>query len=128
MSETYTCAMCKREFETDRPESESIDELHQQFGEDISPTDCDVVCDGCWEKIRPDRNEAEFAAWEKVYEILNRADEIFRSLFQEFIECDEARILQGEGVGEPIGILSQSDIVGYKEEGQNEREKRRRKR
>ena len=76
-----------------------------------------LLYDGNKEEIRPDRNEAEFAAWGKVYEILNRADEIFRSLFQEFIECDEARILQGEGVGEPIGILSQSDIAAFKEQG-----------
>ena len=53
--ETYICAMCKGIFEKETPEEEAVDELHELFGPDVEVEDCDLVCDDCFEKIRPDK-------------------------------------------------------------------------
>lgn len=53
MNEEYTCAMCKGVFEGTTPEDEAKAELKEYFG-DVSVDDCDIVCDDCWQKIRPD--------------------------------------------------------------------------
>jgi len=54
MADEYTCAICKGVFEKETPENEALAELKKFFG-DVSPDDCDIVCDDCWEKIRPDK-------------------------------------------------------------------------
>jgi len=55
MADEYTCAICKGIFEKSTPEDEALAELKEFFG-DVSPDDCDIVCDDCWEKIRPDKH------------------------------------------------------------------------
>ncbi|MCK5604807.1 hypothetical protein KAR91_23155 [Candidatus Pacearchaeota archaeon] len=55
MSEKYTCALCKGVFEKTVPEDEALAELKEFFG-DISVDECDIVCDDCWQKIRPDKH------------------------------------------------------------------------
>lgn len=55
MTETYTCAMCGGVFEKSTPEDEALAELKEFFG-DVSTEDCDVVCDVCWQEIRPDKH------------------------------------------------------------------------
>ena len=51
----YICAICKGVFEKTTPEDEALAELKEYFG-DVSVEDCDIVCDDCWEKIRPDKH------------------------------------------------------------------------
>ena len=47
----FICAMCGYKGER-RPEIEALDELDDYFpGAD--PADCDVVCDECWDLIKP---------------------------------------------------------------------------
>ena len=48
---TYTCSMCGYIGEK-RPEEEALAELKEEFG-NVSISDCGVVCDDCWEKVRP---------------------------------------------------------------------------
>lgn len=53
--ETYICAMCGGTFEATIPEDEAQAELKEFFG-DVSVENCELVCDGCWEGIRPDKH------------------------------------------------------------------------
>ena len=62
MSKTFTCALCERVYENTRSEEEARAELKREFG-DIEPEDCAVVCDDCWEKVRPRNNREIFNAW-----------------------------------------------------------------
>lgn len=55
MGEEYTCAMCQGIFGKTASEEEAKAELKEFFG-DVPVEDCDIVCDDCWEKIRPDRH------------------------------------------------------------------------
>jgi hypothetical protein len=48
----FTCALCGGIFPKDRNEDEVIAELHKYFG-DVPIEECDLVCDACWEKIKP---------------------------------------------------------------------------
>lgn len=66
--ETYVCAMCGGIFERTTPEEKTIAELHEMFGGDVSPEECDIVCDDCWQKIRPDKNSEELKAWREERE------------------------------------------------------------
>ncbi len=54
MNEKYKCAMCGGVFEKTVTEDEARTELKEFFG-DVPVEDCDIVCDDCWEKIRPDK-------------------------------------------------------------------------
>ena len=56
MVEKFKCAICEGIFEKITPEEEAIAELHEYFGSDMSIEKCALVCDDCWQKIRPDRN------------------------------------------------------------------------
>jgi hypothetical protein len=47
----YTCAMCKGEFVSDRPEGEAVDELKAIFGTTLEETECEEVCDVCWNTL-----------------------------------------------------------------------------
>lgn len=67
MGEEYTCAMCKGVFERTTPEDKALAELEEFFG-DISVDDCDIVCDDCWQKIRPDKHGLELPVKEKDIE------------------------------------------------------------
>lgn len=55
MNNEYTCAMCKGVFKRITPEDEVLAELKEFFGA-VSVDDCELVCDDCWEKIRPDKH------------------------------------------------------------------------
>jgi hypothetical protein len=50
---TFICARCGGTFERDRPEGEARAEL-AEFWPGFDVTQCDVVCDACWDEIRPD--------------------------------------------------------------------------
>ena len=54
--EEYKCAMCGGIFEKTTPEEEAKAELKKFFG-DISINDCNIICDDCWEIVRPDKQE-----------------------------------------------------------------------
>lgn len=69
MTETFTCSMCGYVGEC-RPEEEAEAELKTEFG-DIDKADCDVVCDDCWEKVRPSNNPDKFAKWQIEIESIN---------------------------------------------------------
>lgn len=51
-ADTYMCALCRGTFNRETPESEALAELELYFGE-TSAKDCDIVCEDCWQKIRP---------------------------------------------------------------------------
>jgi len=55
IDEEYTCAICNEVFTASTPEDEALEELQEFFG-DVSPDDCGIVCDTCWQKIRPDKH------------------------------------------------------------------------
>lgn len=46
MTDTYRCAVC----------------------EDVTVEDCDIVCDDCWEKVKPENNAKVFEVWQKATE------------------------------------------------------------
>lgn len=60
MANTFVCAMCGGEFEKGLDEAEALAELKEVWG-DISPDECDQVCDDCWEKVKPANNQELFA-------------------------------------------------------------------
>jgi len=55
---TFVCDMCGKE-EEEGPEEVAEAELAKYFpGE--SKEECAVVCDDCWQKIRPENNPLEY--------------------------------------------------------------------
>jgi len=50
MSNTYTCAMCKRTFNKGWTESEAEKELANNFP-GFETDDCDLVCDDCYKEL-----------------------------------------------------------------------------
>lgn len=55
MANTYTCAMCHGTFNSGRSEDAAEAEYAAVFpNESASQEPRDVVCDDCWQKIRPD--------------------------------------------------------------------------
>jgi DNA-directed RNA polymerase subunit RPC12/RpoP len=65
MAEEYKCAMCGGVFEKTVAEDDALAKLYEQFGEDVAVEDCDIVCDDCWQKARPDnpQNKEIFEGW-----------------------------------------------------------------
>ena len=59
----FTCRMCGYVGECG-PEGEAEAELKNEFG-DVNKNDCVVVCDDCWEKVRPKNNPTIFEQWKK---------------------------------------------------------------
>ena len=63
MTDMYTCSICgyvgKR-----RPEKEALNELKLEFG-DVNVKDCAVVCDECWEKVKPSNSKKIFEIGEE---------------------------------------------------------------
>ncbi len=51
-SNTYTCWLCKQEFEKEWSDTEAIAEKESYWGE-IPLENCKAVCDDCWNKIKP---------------------------------------------------------------------------
>jgi hypothetical protein len=62
MTKIMTCALCGLEFESGWSEAEALAELYENFG-NVSPEDCEVVCDDCWEKMKPQNNPEVFAKY-----------------------------------------------------------------
>lgn len=63
MPATFTCAMCGGVFpSTPEDEAAAAVEKKEIWG-DLPAEQCDIVCDGCWEKIRPDKNPVEYASY-----------------------------------------------------------------
>lgn len=53
MNKTFVCARCEGEFPRG-DEEKTLQELRENFG-DVPLSECEEVCDNCWEKIRPIR-------------------------------------------------------------------------
>ena len=53
MAEKYQCAICRGIFEKVVSEDKALTELHEQFGKGIAVEDCAIICDDCWQKIKP---------------------------------------------------------------------------
>ena len=51
---TYICAVCKGEFEFVTEEEDMIEEYEQLFGKNASKENMDIVCDDCWQLVKPD--------------------------------------------------------------------------
>ena len=66
----FTCSMCGYVGEC-RPEEEAEAELKEEFG-DIDKSCCEVVCDDCWEKVRPQNNPKVFDEWKSHNKVINR--------------------------------------------------------
>ncbi len=49
---TYICSMCKGEFEYNWTEEEAVAEKNENFP-DVPMKECDIICDVCWNKIKP---------------------------------------------------------------------------
>ncbi len=50
----YTCAICGGIFEKARTDEEALEESRQIFG-DIPKEEMEIVCDDCYEKIKPEK-------------------------------------------------------------------------
>ena len=56
----YECALCGETFEKCKSEEEALAELHEQFGEDVSVEECDIVCDvEIFEEWKANKQEEE---------------------------------------------------------------------
>lgn len=66
MTKMYECSMCGYIGEC-RSEEDALSELKADFG-DVDPKDCDVVCDDCWQMIKPGNHPGPFIAWGKERE------------------------------------------------------------
>jgi len=47
--------MCGEEFEEGWTDEEAQAEMKENFGENITKEDCEVICDDCYEKIKPSK-------------------------------------------------------------------------
>lgn len=64
MAEQFVCAMCGRT--SDRGiDGAALEELKQEFG-DVDPADCDLVCDECWQIVKPESNREHFSVYQKM--------------------------------------------------------------
>ena len=63
MTHTFTCSICGETYESDRPEDETIAEMKANFGDDITKDECQVVCDDCYDKIKPEINQGAYSEW-----------------------------------------------------------------
>ena len=57
MTHTFTCAMCRQTFESDRTEEEADAECLAVFGCTKETEPCNEVCDDCWGRIDPHQFE-----------------------------------------------------------------------
>lgn len=59
----YQCAMCKGIFDLQNDEEwsdkKAKEELKGDFG-DVPLECCDIICEDCYQKVRPDKHRAEF--------------------------------------------------------------------
>lgn len=64
---TYQCAMCKGTFESDWTRDDALAELHFDFG-NIDLKKCDVICDDCYQQVRPDEHPKELSEWKAAHD------------------------------------------------------------
>jgi rubredoxin len=55
----YRCAVCGMVYEKGQTDEEAEEELHNTFGADVEPEDCDIVCDDCYIKLFGSESEEE---------------------------------------------------------------------
>ncbi len=98
---SYTCALCKQTYTKAITDEEAMQET-QQYWPETKQEECGVVCDDCWQKIRPDRQvnffERYLAAWSHGFksnatyalspysDLLTRHDKIQRDIFRSVLE------------------------------------------
>lgn len=98
---TYTCAICKGVFEKEISDEEAMQETQQYFP-GTKQEACGVVCDDCWQLIRPDRQanffEHYLTAWSTGFksnttyalspysDLLAQQDEVQRAIFRSVLE------------------------------------------
>ena len=58
---TFICDMCGEVSERSS-DGEAEAELKHCFGS-VPIEDCDMVCDACWEQVKPSRNPEAYMAW-----------------------------------------------------------------
>lgn len=58
----YQCAMCRGVFEYAWTEEEAVAEKERDFRA-VPLEDCAVICDDCYQRVRPDTHPAQYAAW-----------------------------------------------------------------
>lgn len=63
---SFTCALCGATFRSDWSEEEALADCCRFFG-DLPMQDLDVVCDACWEQVRPDRNPEQYLSELRKY-------------------------------------------------------------
>jgi hypothetical protein len=51
MAKYFTCVVCKGEFEQDWSDEEAIQEMKDNFGQDMITDQCELVCDDCYQKM-----------------------------------------------------------------------------
>ncbi len=47
----FKCAVCGNIYDKELTEEEAIEQLKEEFGECLTPDDCELVCDDCYNKI-----------------------------------------------------------------------------
>jgi hypothetical protein len=60
---TYTCAVCKGTFQSGWTEEEAKAECIKDFGALPPEEHRAVLCEDCYQKVRPDLNPSAIAAW-----------------------------------------------------------------
>lgn len=54
-NDKYTCSMCGETYEKEWSDEEADKECEELFGVTKADVACDVVCDDCFQLIRPDK-------------------------------------------------------------------------
>lgn len=68
MNNKYTCAMCGEENTSDVACEDAYEGDNKEFGGTLPPIeDCAIVCDDCYQKIRPKNNPMIF----EMYKVNN---------------------------------------------------------
>jgi hypothetical protein len=65
MPEEFTCGMCGGTFTKGRSDEEAVAEMVDSFGELPGDEALSIVCDECYQKIRPDRNPEVLEAFHR---------------------------------------------------------------
>lgn len=60
----YQCSLCNEVFQFGWSDEESEAEMKKHFG-DVPMEERTIVCDDCYQKIRPDKNPVQYQAWKE---------------------------------------------------------------
>jgi hypothetical protein len=58
---TYTCAICHQNFTKGQDDETAIAETKEYFTS-VNLDDCAIVCEDCFERIRPEKHPTEYKA------------------------------------------------------------------